>query len=208
MTSKRPSRVGHEGSPQDSRNVVDMGLFLGQSFRVGWGPGGKFFHSGSPPCPRIITRSEPATAEDDEVDKHSYVHARQILPRAAVMAADSNALRGFYESTVGVHMQLSGSQPDSDGVSKWEVLVSPSTLIDVCRELVGLWKSFMKSKTGIDVRSFIKTLVLSKVIVEEDPDEGAFGEENEIVEWDLRRRARMGRWLSEWNEESLRRNRG
>ena len=206
LTSKRPSRVGHEGSPQDSRNVVDMGLVLGQSFRVGWGPGGKFFHSGSPPCPRIITRSEPAVAEDDEVDKHSYVHARQILPRAAVMAADSNALRGFYESTVGVHMQLSGSQPDSDGVSKWEVLVSPSTLIDVCRELVGLWKSFLEYDTGIDVRSFIRTLVLLKVLVEEDPDEGAFGEENEIVEWDLRRRARMGRWLSEWNEKSLRRN--
>ncbi|KAG9146884.1 hypothetical protein Leryth_005176 [Lithospermum erythrorhizon] len=35
-------------SGSHSRNVVDAGLFMGRSFRVGWGPNGVLVHSGNP----------------------------------------------------------------------------------------------------------------------------------------------------------------
>lgn len=42
LNHETPVTKGH------SRNIVDAGLFMGRSFRVGWGPNGILVHSGSP----------------------------------------------------------------------------------------------------------------------------------------------------------------
>ncbi|CAN1826206.1 Nuclear pore complex protein NUP96, partial [Linum perenne] len=43
-----------------SRNIVDAGLFMGKSFRVGWGPNGVLLHSGAPAGGSTVNRDDIA----------------------------------------------------------------------------------------------------------------------------------------------------
>ncbi|RYR24076.1 hypothetical protein Ahy_B02g057570 isoform D [Arachis hypogaea] len=48
---EEPEELSHKASIMSTnyaRNIVDAGLFMGKSFRVGWGPNGILVHSGAP----------------------------------------------------------------------------------------------------------------------------------------------------------------
>ncbi|CAI0405795.1 unnamed protein product [Linum tenue] len=47
-----------------SRNIVDAGLFMGKSFRVGWGPNGVLLHSGAPAGGSTVNRADVARQLD------------------------------------------------------------------------------------------------------------------------------------------------
>ena len=188
-----------------SSNVVDAGLFMGQSFRVGWGPGGVLFHYAAPQTAATTRGVRNSSSEGEGI-----IQTRRVVPRAVAVPGGGEIVGKFLQTTAEVHMSQSKRVMEADDVPRWEVLASPSSLVDVCKEFVERWKAFVGTGIGgnddvmgIDPRVSIRTLILLKILVEEDFNDDA-SDVYDIIPWDLRRRARLGRWLSEWNEDALR----
>jgi hypothetical protein len=59
--------------------VIDAGLFLGRSFRVGWGPGGVLFHSGSASFSRASSSLSSGSQSRPDRVQLGVVHREHVF---------------------------------------------------------------------------------------------------------------------------------
>jgi hypothetical protein len=83
--------------------VVDAGLLMGQSFRVGWGPGGTLAHVGS-------FRRRPVSSDGVEVASTTALDVTTVsVQRVQLMGAaaecGSSSLRSKHEAALAVHLR-------------------------------------------------------------------------------------------------------
>jgi hypothetical protein len=94
-------------------SVVDAGLLMGQSFRVGWGPGGTLVHVGSFRR-RPVTSDAVNTATATALDV-TTVSVQRVHLMGAAAESGSSSLRSKHETALAVHLRHAApSWPQED----------------------------------------------------------------------------------------------
>lgn len=122
-------------SSNHSRNVVDAGLFMGRSFRVGWGPNGILIHSGkrvgSNDCEGIL--SSVITLEKVAIDKVTRDEKNEVNKEATDL---------LFDSPLDLHESLNRRTEDievgSFKLSLQKVVCDCLVLPDICRRYIDI----------------------------------------------------------------------
>ncbi|KAH9609004.1 hypothetical protein KSS87_020553 [Heliosperma pusillum] len=117
-------------SSYHSRNIVDAGLFMGRSFRVGWGPNGVLIHSGTPVSGNSSKGilSSVITVETVAIDKVARDENNEVKQDAVSL---------LFDSTLELHRSLDHSVEEIESGSfrlcLQKVLCDRFALSDICR---------------------------------------------------------------------------
>ncbi|KAL3697517.1 hypothetical protein R1sor_011593 [Riccia sorocarpa] len=113
-------------------HIVDAGLFLGRSFRVGWGPNGVLVHSGA-----------PVASESKNLVLSSHFHIQKVALDGTVRDNENMVVEELVQlqfvSPLTLHMTMSRvveheSGTISQGLKLRQVVCSPRELSRVCDE--------------------------------------------------------------------------
>lgn len=85
-------------------SVVDAGLLMGQSFRVGWGPGGTLAHVGSFRRRAVSSDGVHAAAAAGVLDV-TTVNVQRVHLMGAAAGSASSSLRSKHETALAVHLR-------------------------------------------------------------------------------------------------------
>ncbi|KAI3442503.1 Peptidase S59 domain-containing protein [Psidium guajava] len=118
-----------------SRNIVDAGLFMGRSFRVGWGPNGVLVHSGT-----------PVGSKDSRRVLSSVINIEKVAIDKAVRDEDNKVRKELvelaFDSTLNLHEALNHKTKEVEVGSfklKLQNLVCDRlTLSGVCRSYIDI----------------------------------------------------------------------
>ncbi|KAL9234180.1 hypothetical protein vseg_009079 [Gypsophila vaccaria] len=197
-----------------SRNIVDAGLFMGRSFRVGWGPNGVLIHSGTPVGGKNGqgVLSSVIVIEKVAIDKIARDENKELKKDAVGL---------LFDSPLELHRSLSHSTEEvefgSFKLCLQKVLCDRLTLPDICRQytdvvekqldVVGLSGVHLSLMHQVYVWELIKVLFSDKEISEHSVDNDL---EEEMMldgktrpsDFDLEalpliRRAEFSSWLQE-----------
>lgn len=116
-----------------SRNIVDAGLFMGRSFRVGWGPNGVLIHSGVPvgSSDRQGILSSVITLEKVAIDKVTRDEMNEVKKEAADLLFDSPL--DLHKS---VNHKIQDMEVGSLKLSLQKVVCDCLILPDICRRYI------------------------------------------------------------------------
>ncbi|KAK9281435.1 hypothetical protein L1049_004337 [Liquidambar formosana] len=118
-----------------SRNVVDAALFMGRSFRVGWGPNGVLVHSGA-----------PVGSNDSQRILSSVINLEKVAIDK-VVRDENNKMReelvdSCFDSPLNLHKEISHETKEIEvGPFKLKLqkLVSNRLILsDICRSYIGI----------------------------------------------------------------------
>ncbi|KAL2894221.1 Nuclear pore complex protein NUP96 [Bienertia sinuspersici] len=199
-----------------SRNIVDAGLFMGRSFRVGWGPNGVLIHSGVPVCSNdhqgIL--SSVITIEKVAIDKVTRDESNEVKKEAVEL---------LFKSPLELHNSLNHrileAQVGSLKLSLRKVVCDRFALSDICRSYIEVVEkqlevSGMSASVRVSLMHQVIVWELIKVLFSEretsgkavygvDHDEDmmldgkASGSEIDSEALPLMRRAEFSYWLQE-----------
>ncbi|XP_021728839.1 nuclear pore complex protein NUP96-like [Chenopodium quinoa] len=116
-----------------SRNIVDAGLFMGRSFRVGWGPNGVLIHSGVPVCSndRQGVLSSVITLEKVAIDKVTRDESNEVK---------KEAVDQLFQSPLELHKSLNHRFLEVEvgpfNLSLQKVVCDRFSLSDICRNYI------------------------------------------------------------------------
>lgn len=118
-----------------SRNIVDAALFMGRSFRVGWGPNGVLVHSG-----------KPVGSTDTQCTLSSVINLEKVaIDRVARDESDKvrEELVDFcFDSPLNLHKEMSHETRDvevgSFKLKLKKVFCNRLMLSDICRSYIGI----------------------------------------------------------------------
>lgn len=122
-------------SSSDSRNIIDAALFMGRSFRVGWGPNGTLVHTGAPvgstDSPRVL--SSVINMEKVAIDKAVKDENNKV----------SEELIGYcFDSTLNLHKEINHESEEvavgSFKIKLLKVVSDRVTLNEICRGYVDI----------------------------------------------------------------------
>lgn len=118
-----------------SRNIVDAALFMGRSFRVGWGPNGILVHSGM-----------PVGSNDSQIVLSSVINLEKVAIDRVTRDESSKIkeeLTGFcFSSLLNLHRELSHETKKVElgtfELKLQKLVCSRLTLPDVCRKYIDI----------------------------------------------------------------------
>ncbi|KAL2479060.1 Nuclear pore complex protein [Forsythia ovata] len=118
-----------------SHNIVDAALFMGRSFRVGWGPNGVLVHCGNPVCStgHQNVLSSVINLEKVAIDKVTRDENNKV----------SEELGGFcFDSPLNLHKELSHETKEvelgSFKLKLQKLVCNRMTLSEICRSYIGI----------------------------------------------------------------------
>ncbi|KAL3736876.1 hypothetical protein ACJRO7_025760 [Eucalyptus globulus] len=178
-TTRETPLTGHY-----SGNIVDAGLFMGRSFRVGWGPNGVLVHSGA-----------PVGSKDSRRVLSSVIHIEKVAIDKAVRD-ESNKVRKelvelAFDSTLNFHESLNHKTKEVEVGSfklKLQNLVCDRlTLSGVCRNYIDIVErqlevSGLSSSAKVILMHQVMVWELIKVLFSERENNGqskSVGADNE-----------------------------
>ncbi|KAI5660433.1 hypothetical protein M9H77_29226 [Catharanthus roseus] len=118
-----------------SRNIVDAALFMGRSFRVGWGPNGVLVHSGM-----------PVGSSDHQCVLSSVINLEKVAIDK-VARDESNKVREelvdfCFDSPLNLHKEISHETKDVQvgpfKLKLQKVVCNRLTLPEICRSYIGI----------------------------------------------------------------------
>lgn len=116
-----------------SRNVVDAALFMGRSFRVGWGPNGTLVHSGSPVGSPENGLSSVITIERVAMDKCVRDEKNELK---------EDLIDLCFSAPLNLHKSLdheyTEDEVDSGNLKLQKVVSSRFALSDICRDYIAI----------------------------------------------------------------------
>ncbi|KAJ0988358.1 hypothetical protein J5N97_006714 [Dioscorea zingiberensis] len=116
-----------------SKNIVDAALFMGRSFRVGWGPNGVLVHTGTPVGSIGNVLSSVINVEKVAIDK---------VVRDEKCRVKEELLDLCFSSPFNLHKSLDHESFEveygSYSIKLQKVVCSRLTLADICRSYVGI----------------------------------------------------------------------
>ncbi|KAJ8429150.1 hypothetical protein Cgig2_010016 [Carnegiea gigantea] len=125
-----------------SQNIVDAGLFMGRSFRVGWGPNGVFIHSGT----RVGSKdnqgilSSMITLEKVAIDKVARDEKNEVRKEAVDL---------LFDSPLDLHKSLDHSRKEIEvgslKLSLQKVVSDCLVLPDICRRYIEVVEKQLES---------------------------------------------------------------
>ncbi|UZJ56093.1 hypothetical protein CBS101457_005413 [Exobasidium rhododendri] len=105
--------------------VIDAGLMMGRSFRVGWGPDGSFVHSGKWATPTAAAAAAAiATSSEPMVDSFSTVKMGKL--KVIGKEGEGNKERKRLENLLQVQLEHSIIEDDEDGSECPAIFPMPS----------------------------------------------------------------------------------
>lgn len=142
-----------------SRNIVDAALFMGRSFRVGWGPNGVLVHSG-----------KPVGSIDIQCTLSSVINLEKVaMDRVARDESDKvrKELVDFcFDSPLNLHKKMSHETRDVEvGSFKLKLkkfFCNRLMLSDICRSYIGIVE---KQLEGSGLSSASRVLLMHQVTV-------------------------------------------
>ncbi|PKA54513.1 hypothetical protein AXF42_Ash000348 [Apostasia shenzhenica] len=155
-----------------SSNIVDAALFMGRSFRVGWGPNGMLVHTGSPVGKTGIGLS-------------SVIHLEKVAINN-VVRDDQNKLKDelvdfCFSFPLNLHQSLDHEtlefKVDSYNLKLQKVLCTRSILPEICRSYIGIVEkqlemSGLSTSTRILLMHQVTIWELIKVLFSERENKG------------------------------------
>ncbi|KAL3511954.1 hypothetical protein ACH5RR_024671 [Cinchona calisaya] len=118
-----------------SRNIVDAALFMGRSFRVGWGPNGVLVHSGMPVRSRgpQSVLSSVVNLEKVAIDKVTRDESNKVRQELVDFC---------FDSPLNLHKEMSHETKDvevgSFKIKLQKVVCDRLTLSEICRSYIGI----------------------------------------------------------------------
>ncbi|CAO2828861.1 unnamed protein product [Amaranthus hypochondriacus] len=145
-------------SDYHSRNIVDAGLFMGRSFRVGWGPNGLLIHSGVPVGnARQGMLSSVITLEKVAIDKVTRDETNEVKKEAIDL---------LFDSPLDLHKSLNRRilevEVGSSKLSLQKVVCDRLILSDICRRYIDVVE---KQLEVTDMVASVRVSLMHQVIV-------------------------------------------
>ncbi|XP_010472890.1 PREDICTED: nuclear pore complex protein NUP96 isoform X1 [Camelina sativa] len=118
-----------------SRNVVDAALFMGRSFRAGWGPNGVLFHTGKPICSSSsqMVLSSVVNKEKIAIDKVVWDRKENV---------QKELIDSAFEAPLSLHKALKHQEEEvtfgSFSLKLQRVVTDRVVLSDICRHYIGV----------------------------------------------------------------------
>ncbi|KAL6507006.1 hypothetical protein OROHE_022141 [Orobanche hederae] len=142
-----------------SRNIVDAALFMGRSFRVGWGPNGVLVHSGT-----------PVGNDDSRIVLSSVINLEQVAIDK-VTRDESNKVKEeltdfCFSSPLDLHKELSHETRKVDlgtfDLKLQKLVCNRLTLPDICRRYIDIIERQLEVP---DLPSTSRVLLMHQVLV-------------------------------------------
>lgn len=117
-----------------SRNIVDAALFMGRSFRVGWGPNGVLVHTGAP----VGSSDPPVISSVVNLEKVAF----DKVVRDENNKVSENLIDCCFDSLLNFHKELNHETIEV-GVGSYKLKLQklvgdPVLLPDTCRSYIGI----------------------------------------------------------------------
>lgn len=118
-----------------SRNVVDAALFMGRSFRAGWGPNGVLFHTGKPIC-----SSSSQMVLSSVINKEKIAIDKVVWDRKGKVQKE--LIDSAFEAPLSLHKELNHVEEEvrfgSFSLKLQNVVTDRVVLSDICRSYIGI----------------------------------------------------------------------
>ncbi|CAL9241313.1 unnamed protein product [Arabidopsis halleri] len=118
-----------------SRNVVDAALFMGRSFRAGWGPNGILFHTGKPIC-----SSSSQMVLSSVINKEKIAIDKVVWDRKGKVRKE--LIDSAFEAPLSLHKELDHVEEDvrfgSFSLKLQNVVTDRVALSDICRNYISI----------------------------------------------------------------------
>lgn len=153
LTKKTPVTGSH------SRNIVDAALFMGRSFRVGWGPNGVLVHSGM-----------PVGSDNSQVVLSSVINLEKVA-LDKVTRDESNKVKEeltdfCFSSPLNIHKELSREikkvELGTFDLKLQKLICYRSTLPDICRSYIDIIEKQLEVPS---LSSTSRVLLMHQVLV-------------------------------------------
>lgn len=118
---------------KDSRNIVDAGLFMGRSFRVGWGPNGVLVHAGAPIGSSGSQRVLSSVINIEKVAIDNVVRDESNKVRAELV---ETAITSPLELHKGLYHETKEVEIGSFSLRLQKLVSNQFMLSDICRSYV------------------------------------------------------------------------
>ncbi|CAI0628318.1 unnamed protein product [Linum tenue] len=118
-----------------SRNIVDAGLFMGKSFRVGWGPNGVLLHSGAPVSSKSSERWLSSVINVEKVSIDKVVRDENDKTRKELVDC-------AFDAPLNLHKSLSHDikqvHVGSFTLKLQKVIINRLALAEICRSYIDI----------------------------------------------------------------------
>ncbi|KAL0319089.1 UNVERIFIED_CONTAM: Nuclear pore complex protein [Sesamum angustifolium] len=142
-----------------SRNIVDAALFMGRSFRVGWGPNGMLVHSGMPvgSADSGIVLSSVINVEKVAIDKVTRDESNKVRAELTDLC---------FNSPLNLHKDLNHEtkklELGTSGLKLQKLVCNRLTLPDICRRYIDIIERQLEVPT---LSSASRILLMHQVLV-------------------------------------------
>ncbi|KAK4395386.1 Nuclear pore complex protein [Sesamum angolense] len=142
-----------------SRNIVDAALFMGRSFRVGWGPNGMLVHSGMPvgSADSGIVLSSVINVEKVAIDKVTRDESNKVRAELTDLC---------FSSPLNLHKDLIHETKKLElgtfGLKLQKLVCNRLTLPDICRRYIDIIERQLEVPT---LSSASRILLMHQVLV-------------------------------------------
>ncbi|CAN1340661.1 Nuclear pore complex protein NUP96 [Linum perenne] len=118
-----------------SRNIVDAGLFMGKSFRVGWGPNGVLLHSGAPVNSNSTERWSSSVINVEKVGIDKVVRDENDKTRKELVEFAFDAPLNLHKS---LNHEIKQVQAGSYALKLQKVITNRLALAEICRSYIDI----------------------------------------------------------------------